>query len=429
MGHGDHWEAVEKDYENFVGEMLPRICQSGTLVGKNAFTHTLDEVSNKTGVVYGLQYLEPPLNIMGLVVSGGEENSNELWSSYPVCAEGISSRVVIDEVKPWESGIEGTIKGHFPEGGMVFFFDPYFFLNKDRYQVGEEVAVTLGALAYTLYKVEQLELNITEGPLLEMHRQKLLEGDPTTDVSSITSVPLSMDGAAIYFPRGEDKDDAEIRFQVEEASRFTFAERPFTRLTGAIARPESGEVKIHVYASEQVLDGYMPQVGDNVEALVWMQGFLPPYRIFHENAYIDSMGLTDSMENQLSETRAAFLFARVWNRLALQDFPDCLATDAHYTSQWIIKELQSKKAVSDYLGEKVQEVKDRSDINPKNKIFAELGKTADGPDGRDCVFIARGMKENITAVALFGVDGEKIKRIDLYIPQLFGAVRTGVYPI
>lgn len=59
MGHGDRWAAVEKDYEDFIGEMLPLICQGGTLAGKNAFTHSLDDVPNKAGVVYGLQYLEP----------------------------------------------------------------------------------------------------------------------------------------------------------------------------------------------------------------------------------------------------------------------------------------------------------------------------------------------------------------------------------
>ena len=46
------------------------------------------------------------------------------------------------------------------------------------------------------------------------------------------------------------------------------------RLSGIIMRPDSGDVSINVYASEQVLRGYVPLVGDNVEAVVWMQGYL-----------------------------------------------------------------------------------------------------------------------------------------------------------
>ena len=272
MGHGDHWEAVEKNYEEFVAEMLPLICQKGRLIGQNAFTHTVDDMS-KSGVAFGLQYLTSPLNFIGLVASETEEGSKELWSSYPVCGEGVNSNLVINAVTPDESGIEGIIEASVPEGGMISFFDPYFFLNKDGYRLGEEITVTLGALAYMLRKAEQLEIEVTEGDMLEVHRKSLLEQDPTTDISAITSVSLSLDGTAIYFPRGEPKDDAELRFKIEESFPFECAEHRFVRVTGAIMRPDSGDVKINVYASEQVLDGYVPQIGDNVEAIVWMQGY------------------------------------------------------------------------------------------------------------------------------------------------------------
>ena len=272
MEHGDHWEAVEKDYEEFVAEMLPLICQEGKLIGKNAFTQTVDDVS-KTGVAFGLQYLTSPLNFVGLVASETEDGDKELWSSYPVCAEGVNVNLVINAVTPDDSGIQGIIEASAPEGGTISFFDPYFFLNKDGYRLGEEVAVALSALAYMLRKAEQLEIEVTEGDMLEVHRKNLLEQDPTIDISTITSVSLSLDGTAIYFPRGEPKDNAELRFKIEEVFLFECAEHRFVRVTGAIMKPDSGDVKINVYASEQVLDGYVPQIGDNVEAIVWMQGY------------------------------------------------------------------------------------------------------------------------------------------------------------
>lgn len=274
MGHGDHWAAIEKDSTEFIAEMLPRICQEGSVVGKNAFTHSIDDVPNKVGIAFGLQYADTPVNFLALIVGEIEKDSNLLWSGYPVCAEGIECRLIIEEVKPWDNGIEGTIEAYVPEGGIISFFDPYFFLNKDSYVVGKEAFVKLGALAYTFQKADQLEIQITEGPMLDIHRQRLLEDDPEADVSSVTSVPISMDGAAVYFPRGESGDDAEIRFKVTATSRFNCSERPFMCISGTIMRPDSGDVNIHVYVSEQVLGGYAPQIGDNVEAVVWMQGFL-----------------------------------------------------------------------------------------------------------------------------------------------------------
>lgn len=274
MAHGNHWEAIDSKYSEFIAEMLPRICQEGEVAGKNAFSHTLDDVPNKVGVAIGLRYLDTPLNFLALIVANIEPDSNLLWSAYPVCAEGISTRLEICEIKPWDNGVEGTITANIPEGGMISYFDPYYFLNKDQYRVGEEVNVSLSGLAYLLNKSDQLEIEITEGPMLEIHRQNLVKDDPTIDVSKIMSVPISMDGAAIYFPRGEDEDDAEVRFKVIETMCFKCVERSFVRLTGIIMRPDSGDVMIHVYASEEVLKGYVPQVGDNVEGFVWMQGYI-----------------------------------------------------------------------------------------------------------------------------------------------------------
>ncbi len=272
--HGNHWEAIESNYPKFIAEMLPKICREGKLIGKNAFSHTMEDVPNKVGVAIGLQYAETPVNFLAIIVAEIEKGSNQLWSGYPVCAEGVSCRLVIDEISTWDNGIEGTIKAYVPDGGLVSFFDPYFFLNKDRYVAGEEVTVKLGALAYMVQKSEQMEIEINKGPMLEIHRQRLLEDDPNADVTSITSVPISMDGAAIYFPRDEEQDEAEIRFKVSETACFTCADRPFMRLSGIIMRPDSGDVSINVYVSEQVLGGYVPQVGDNVESVVWMQGYL-----------------------------------------------------------------------------------------------------------------------------------------------------------
>lgn len=283
MGHGDHWATIEKDSTDFIAEMLPKICTDGKLIGKNAFTHSMDDVPNKVGIAFGLLYADTPVNFLALIVGEIEEDSNLLWSGYPVCAKGIECRLVIEEIKPWENGIEGVIEAYVPGGGLISFFDPYFYLNRDSYIVGKEFAVRLGALAYTLNKADQLEIQITEGPMLEIHRQRLLEDDPNVDVSSITSVPISMDGSAIYFPRGDVGDDAEVRFKVIETGNFTCAERPFVSVSGAIMRPDSGDVNIHVYVSEQVLNGYVPQVGDNVEAVVWMQGFLSDKSNIPEN--------------------------------------------------------------------------------------------------------------------------------------------------
>ena len=131
----------------------------------------------------------------------------------------------------------------------------------------------------------------------------------------------------------------------------------------------------------------------------------------------------------LTEKDAAVAYARAWNRLDCTEFVKLLTPDTRYASQWVFEELESKQASSDHLLAKVRTVKMHSTNDPKSKVFAALGKTTSGFSGRDCVFMAQGRKENVTAVVLFEVQGDKVERYDLCIPQLLGVVRSGVYPI
>jgi len=134
-------------------------------------------------------------------------------------------------------------------------------------------------------------------------------------------------------------------------------------------------------------------------------------------------------EIPFTEKVAAIAYARAWNRFDCAEFLKLLTPDAHYASQWVFEELESKQEISEYLIGKMRTVKMHSTNNPESKVFAELGKTTLGLSGRDCVVMAQGRKENVTAVVMFEVQGDKVRRFDLCIPQLLGAVRSGVYPI
>ena len=133
--------------------------------------------------------------------------------------------------------------------------------------------------------------------------------------------------------------------------------------------------------------------------------------------------------NDFIEADAARAVARAWNRLDPTEFLNLLIPEARYASQWVFDELEGKQAIADYLTAKMRTIKNHALHNPSAKVFAELGKTTTGLAGRDCVFMAQGRKENVTAVVLFEVEGGMIKRYDLCIPELLGVIRSGVYPI
>jgi hypothetical protein len=275
MGHGDQWQAVEQDIDMFLETMISLICKEGTLVGENSFCHTLDDVDKKEGVVFGLQYPEPesPVSFLALGVREIQEGGSYLWTAYPFCAEGPCTRLVVDEVKVWPNGVEGVVETYMPKGDSFGFFDPFFFLNKEKYQEWAEIDVAVSALAYVLQKAEP-EAETAEEPPADMPAD--MPGEPTAEgAAAFEGTTVSLLDPAEYFPCGGGGDSAEIEFIVEEAIPVACIGRLFWRMTGVIMRADNDkEMRIHVYASEQVLKGYVPQPGDDVLAVAWMQGRL-----------------------------------------------------------------------------------------------------------------------------------------------------------
>ena len=128
----------------------------------------------------------------------------------------------------------------------------------------------------------------------------------------------------------------------------------------------------------------------------------------------------------LTELDAATAFARAWNRLDPEAFLDLLAPDAHYASQWVFEELESRQKIADYLRAKMRTVSNLPSDNPNRRVRAELTTCH---NGQPCVAMTQGEGGEITAVVVFTIEGEVIKRYDMCMPQLMEPQRSGVYPI
>jgi hypothetical protein len=276
MKHGDHWQAVEQNKEEFIDIMIPLICKEGKPAGEHPFSHVLENVEQKEGVVFGLQYPDPdsPVSFLALGVRGITEGVDELWTAYPVCAEGPVSRLSVCDVRPADNGIEGTVEVYLPEGDTVFFYDPFFFLNRQNYVYNEEIEVALSALAYNMecFQFDASEIaERTESE--EMNRRWIAEGR-FVDAKTVITLPFYPERAADYTPFDGAEDSGTIEIYIEEAVPLACVGRLFWRLTGVIMRAANIEIRIDVYAAEQVLGGYLPKAGDNVAAAVWIQGRL-----------------------------------------------------------------------------------------------------------------------------------------------------------
>ena len=131
----------------------------------------------------------------------------------------------------------------------------------------------------------------------------------------------------------------------------------------------------------------------------------------------------------LTEDDVVFAFAKAWNRLEPDGFLALLAPEARYASQWVFEELVGVATISDYLRGKMRTVRAHSVNDPNSRVRVEVGRTACGEDGRPCAFMTQGHGNEVQAAVLFEISDGRVSRYDLCIPQIVGAVRTGLFPV
>ena len=131
----------------------------------------------------------------------------------------------------------------------------------------------------------------------------------------------------------------------------------------------------------------------------------------------------------LTQEDVVFAFAKAWNRLEPDGFLALLAPEARYASQWVFEELVGVATISDYLRGKMRTVRAHSVNDPNSRVRVEVGRTACGEDGRPCAFMTQGHGNEVQAAVLFEISDGRVSRYDLCIPQIVGAVRTGLFPV
>lgn len=270
-GHGNHWEALYSA-EDYTETKLTRDIKEGRFIGR---ADCMDVVNgtDRTEQVLCLRWGSDRLANQILAVSNSAENSNSLFSAYPVVLDGALTDVTVTKVEPWEYGIEGWVEGTVTNAGAsICLFDTMYFAGTDTVPEGAVVSYQLAGLAYSLRPIQLRSFEISEGAMWEMEKQRRLdEGESPEEASR--PVELHMAGAAIFIPRnGDSRDEAEFQGVIETIDTFEHDGQKVYRLEMVLMRPDDEEFRLPVYASERALDGYVPTLGDDVQGVMWVQG-------------------------------------------------------------------------------------------------------------------------------------------------------------
>lgn len=169
---------------------------------------------------------------------------------YPASVNGLKSNVVIKEIDEDNRGYEANIEAELGSSD-VKYFDPFYSFNSSHYVIGEPSDFYFSGLAYSLQKSEPREFEV-DG---ELHR---------------------VDGAAIFLPVN-DVCDYQYMMTIEELDEIYFDDDLIYKMRGLVMNSVDTktvmEINLYTSAKNILTENYIPQIGDSVEGLLWLQGY------------------------------------------------------------------------------------------------------------------------------------------------------------
>jgi len=265
-GLGNAWSALLGE-NGSIADILPTIIAQGRPV---PVCRASDNASQKD-VLLMLYPPESSVCAGALLVTSAENTNLGLYSAYPFL-EGLPVALTISKTHTWSNGVEGVVAAHLHgDGPPVSFFAPFYLRDFAGLPPEADKIVNLAALAFTLCRAEPQEFTVPEGPFYEDRLQAFLEENPDKTKTDFTPPVVSFGGAKILLPSGYSAE-WQFRCPVLAVEEVMFMDIKVYKLTVEFVGMDDDVMRGYLYASERILNGYVPEVGHDVEGRLWMTG-------------------------------------------------------------------------------------------------------------------------------------------------------------
>ncbi len=215
-----------------------------------------------------------PLRVQGMDLTVRvESEANTLVSLFPFFATGSQHTLTLLNVSVWDSGLEAQISAIWGEG-EVTFFDTEYPINRAWYETGKEYDFILSGIAYEAAPAEKHEWQINRHPdEVAWMNQRLKEGEEPHE----SACTVRMDGAAMFLPvSGWDVDDYSFHAPVKSVTEFKdWLGQDGWRVRATVMRFGDEDADLDILITQRAWSGEVPpQVGDDIEGRLWLQGYL-----------------------------------------------------------------------------------------------------------------------------------------------------------
>lgn len=210
--------------------------------------------------------------IRAAVLMSGEEGQKLAPTNAVPLLEGVPNDLTVESVHPWEKGFGADVAVMMMEGkNPMWFYDPLYGRDKDDLTPGVTHTFLLAGLAMGVRKALLDEVTYTRGPRFEAHAEAWLAENPGKKRMDVPPLKVSLAGSHMIMP-GRRFCEYQVRGVIDTIDDCMLDKMPFKVFYLTFPFDNREPVRLPVYASRMVLGDFEPELGQQVDAYVWLQG-------------------------------------------------------------------------------------------------------------------------------------------------------------
>ena len=213
--------------------------------------------------------------IRAAVVMRGEEGGKLTPATATPLLEGTPNDMTIEDLHPWSNGVEAHVAACRNEDAHpLWFYTPCYFRDREALMTpGVRHTFLLAGLAYGVRKALLDDMTITDGPHFEAWAEKWLEENPDTTRLDVPPLKLSLRGARVLLPSPQ-YTVYQLRAPILSMEETELSGEKVYILHLAFGLETPQPLELPIYAPARACKRYTPQEGDEIDAIVWLQGRL-----------------------------------------------------------------------------------------------------------------------------------------------------------
>jgi hypothetical protein len=187
--------------------------------------------------------------------------------------EGIPQDLTVEKVHVWANGACAYVAACRNEGAEPLIFQTMFYYrDRDALMTpGVRHSFLLGGMAYGVRKALLDEMTITEGPQYEDFAKKWLEANPGKTRLDVPQLKLNLRGETILMASNAP-GDYQMRARITAIEEGEFDGKKYYMMPFMFGADTKEPLMLMLFVSEKSCRGYVPKVGDDIDAIIWLQG-------------------------------------------------------------------------------------------------------------------------------------------------------------